>query len=348
MHNLTRRRFLAAVGSTAALSSAGAAALAGPVDDVLAVPAVDLHSHAGSTKSFDLARRMIDGRFGAVTLAAIADYPLIQKTSTGARRASRQPQKGELFAYTTKELDRIDQIIARTHMVRVLKPDDVAAAYAARKAAAIVAVEGCDFLEGDLSRVKWAYDRGVRHLQLLHYRVNELGDIMTEDPVHKGLTAFGADVVRECNRLGIIVDVAHAAPDVLAKVAEISKAPVLISHGGISKEPRAGSRMLSLAHAKPALDRGGAIGIWPAGALFKNVDMWAAYIAQMVSALGADRVAIGTDMEGGIDEIFSDYATYPKLVEALLAKRLAPADVAMIVGGNHQRIFNAVAVAAAA
>jgi membrane dipeptidase len=342
-----RRDFLSGLGAAAALSSVPTAAFAAPLDDVLQTPAVDLHSHAGFTQSIDVARRMIQGRFGAITFAVIADRPVTQKQSSGQSRAVRQPAKGELFAWMNRELDRIDQVIERLNMVRVLKPEDIATAYSAGKAAAIVAAEGADFLEGDLSRVKWAYDRGLRHLQLVHYRVNELGDIMTEKPVHNGLTAFGAEVVRECNRLGIIVDVAHATPETLAKAAELSKTPLVMSHGGLTKEPRSGSRLLSFAQAQPVLKSGGIIGIWPAGAMFRNVDVWAGYIAQMASAVGADRLAIGTDMEGGIDEVFSDYATYPKLVEALLAKNIAPADVAKIVGGNHMRVFKEVAAAAA-
>lgn len=62
---------------------------------------------------------------------------------------------------------------------------------------AIIAAEGADFLEGQPDRVDEAYRRwALRHLQLVHYRVNELGDIQTEPPVHGGLTATGAEVIR--------------------------------------------------------------------------------------------------------------------------------------------------------
>ena len=64
---------------------------------------------------------------------------------------------------------------------------------------AILAIEGSDPLEGDLSQVKFFYDIGVRMLQLMHYRTNEIGDIQTEDARHKGLTAFGRDMVQEIN-----------------------------------------------------------------------------------------------------------------------------------------------------
>ena len=105
---------------------------------------------------------------------------------------------------------------------------------------------------------------------------------------------------------------------------------------------------MSSAHGKLVTDTGGIIGVWPAGAMFRNMDLWASYIAQLVVNVGADHVAIGTDMEGGIDGVFNDYAAYPKVVEALLSKGLSAADAIKIVGGNHARVFKAVAAAAAA
>ncbi len=350
-HLLTRRDLLSGLVAGSALLARPS--WAAPLDDVLMTPAVDLHSHAGgrlvSNKAhYNVAERMVRGRFGTVTMAAIADVTVIRQASPGGPvKAYRTPQPGECFASVERQLATIDDMIAANGFQRVLTPGDVAAAHAAGKAGLIVAVEGADFLEGKLERVQWAFDRGVRHLQLVHYRVNELGDIMTEDPQHKGLTDFGAAVVRECNRLGIIVDVAHATADTTAGVAKIAKAPLVMSHGGITSEtPRQYSRMMTLAHAKPILDSGGLIGMWPAGALFRNIDVWAGYLAKMTGAIGADHVGIGSDMEGGIEEVFNDYAAFPKVVEALLGKGLSVEQTAKIVGANHARVFKAVAAAA--
>src|SRR5260370_41840880 len=70
----------------------------------------------------------------------------------------------------------------------------------------LLAVEGCDFLDGRIDRIQEAYNRGIRSLQLVHYRVNELGDIQTETPAHRRLTAFGRAAGRELNPLGIAAD----------------------------------------------------------------------------------------------------------------------------------------------
>jgi microsomal dipeptidase-like Zn-dependent dipeptidase len=67
-------------------------------------------------------------------------------------------------------------------------------------------------------------------LTLVHYRVSEIGDVQTEAPVHDGLSRFGRDVVAECNRLGIVVDCAHASFATTMAVLEASSQPVIISH----------------------------------------------------------------------------------------------------------------------
>src|SRR5262249_59348066 len=112
----------------------------------------------------------------------------------------------------------------------------------------VMAVEGGDFLEGRLDRVQEAYERGVRSIQLVHYRVNELGDIQTEPARHGGLTLFGRDVIREMNRLGMLVDVAHAPFDVVPAAVGTSREPLLLSHTllDVPHHPRAGTR----AHAR--------------------------------------------------------------------------------------------------
>ncbi len=93
---------------------------------------------------------------------------------------------------------------------------------------AVLAVERGDFLEGRLERVQEAHDRGIRSIQLVHYRVNELGDIQTEPPQHSGLTPFGRQVIREMNRLGMLVDVAHATFDGVRAAADTSSKPMVL------------------------------------------------------------------------------------------------------------------------
>lgn len=366
--NVSRRGFLhgaAALAGGAAAWTAGsfAASMAhasAPAFDVRvgevlkSAPAIDLHSHDGgllsrSSRPRNVAQRMKEGRFAVVTMTAIADGPLIQKIN-GRPAIFRKPAPGELFAHVEKQLGEIEQMIRDQGFRKVLSPADLEGAFAAGQPALIVASEGADFLEGKLERVKWAYDRGLRHLQLVHYRVNELGDIQTLEPEHNGLTAFGVEVVKECNRLGIVVDVAHGTEAVVTKVAEVSKAPIVLSHGSVTREPRRLGRTVSLAHARLVTKTGGAVGVWPNGYMFGNLDTYLDVLVRHIQGLGADYVAIGSDMGGGIKEdfVFGDYAEFPALVDGLLKRDIAPEDVAKVMGGNHLRILRRVAEVAKA
>ena len=103
---------------------------------------------------------------------------------------------------------------------------------------------------------------GVRSIQLMHYRINELGDIQTEKPRHGGLTRAGGDVVAEMNRLGMVVDGAHASPDTLRAILAASRAPVIVSHTGPA-ELRPFARHLSDDLLRAVAARGGVIGVWP-------------------------------------------------------------------------------------
>jgi membrane dipeptidase len=93
---------------------------------------------------------------------------------------------------------------------------------------AIIAAEGGDFLDGRPDRVDETYTKwSLRHLQLTHYRVNELGDIQTEPPVHSGLTDTGAEVIRRCNKLGIVVDVARGTFELVQRAVSVTTKPLV-------------------------------------------------------------------------------------------------------------------------
>ena len=87
-------------------------------------------------------------------------------------------------------------------------------------------------LQADLAQIERldeAYQRwALRHLQLTHYRPNELGDIQTEPSVNGGLTPFGAEVIRRCNQMGIVVDIAHGTYDLVKKAAAVTTKPLVV------------------------------------------------------------------------------------------------------------------------
>lgn len=162
-------------------------------------------------------------------------------------------------------------------MTRVLSPADLDAAKAAGQPAVIGTIEGCHFMDGRLERIREVYRRGIRQLQIVHYMPSDLGDQQTENVTWDGLSPLGADVVRECNRLGIVVDVAHATFKLVEQTARLSAAPFIFSHTSLATAPlRRYSRLISADHARVMAQAGGVIGVWPAAFAFVDGRDWVA------------------------------------------------------------------------
>ena len=144
---------------------------------------------------------------------------------------------------------------------------DLKAAHAAGEPAIILDIEGLDFLETKLERLEESHRRGVRTMQLVHYTPNDIGDFQTGAVVHNGLTPFGADVIRACNRLGVVVDVAHATGDTVKQAVKVSSKPLLLSHTALRGSRAQGTtplteRQITPDHARAIAETGGSIGIW--------------------------------------------------------------------------------------
>jgi membrane dipeptidase len=113
-----------------------------------------------------------------------------------------------------------------------LTPDDAYRLQMEDKRAIFMGMENGYPVGKDLSLVQEYYDLGIRYITLCHTSNNDICDSSTDDdgPIHGGLSDFGKQIVREMNRLGIMVDVSHASDDVVKQALEISTAPVIASH----------------------------------------------------------------------------------------------------------------------
>jgi len=107
---------------------------------------------------------------------------------------------------------------------------DIRRAAAERKVAALMGMEGGHMIDRDLRVLRDYAALGVRYLTLTHFRNTEWADSSTDVPVHNGLTAFGKDVVRELNRLGVMVDISHVSDKTFSDALAVSTAPVIASH----------------------------------------------------------------------------------------------------------------------
>jgi membrane dipeptidase len=115
-------------------------------------------------------------------------------------------------------------------LVLATTADEVRAASKPGKIAVLVGVEGGHMINGDLGVLRKYADLGVRYMTLTHSGNCEWADASTDKPAHNGLTDFGKAVIREMNRLGMMVDVSHVSDKTFRDVLALSKAPVIASH----------------------------------------------------------------------------------------------------------------------
>jgi membrane dipeptidase len=309
--------------------------------------AVDIHSHAGNlTRAshgrdslFDVGGPMRKGGLSVICLAIVADSPIIQ-LSSGRLRPSREPKAGELYDWSKTSFAKLHELARGQSMPLVKTAADLRAARATQPSV-IATSEGGDFLEGKIERLDEAYQRWqLRQLQLTHYRPNELGDIQTEPAVHGGLTNFGVEVIRRCNQLGIVVDVAHGTFDLVKRAVASTSKPLVLSHTGLSDRQAPWTRFITTDHARAIASVRGVIGIWPVTQA-ATVQSYADSIARMVDAVGVEYVGVGTDQMGltGASAMPS-YGDLPQLAAAL-STRFRPDEVSRLLGGNYRRVFEA-------
>ena len=140
------------------------------------------------------------------------------------------------FARTELEQIAIAREIIRTHgdvFTLASTADDVRKARKAGKIPGMLGIEGGHAIENSLPLLRTYYDLGVRYMTLTHNVHLEWADAAAMVPPHvNGLTPFGEDVVREMNRLGMVVDLAHTAPVTMAAALKVTQSPVIFSHAG--------------------------------------------------------------------------------------------------------------------
>lgn len=200
-------------------------------------------------------------------------------------------------------LSSMDQQLKNSGMKRSFNVEDLFTAHKAKLPTVIQAVEGAHFLEGHIERLQVAYDKGLRLMTLLHDSDASvpLGDVFTNPVRHNGLTPFGAEVIRECERLGIAVDLSHADVATVTAALKVAQKPVFISHTGLDTQlgsnpfmaKMMSPRLISKEHAKFVAGTGGVIGIWTH--LTNSALEYAQNIRAMVDVVGIDHVCIGTD-----------------------------------------------------
>lgn len=288
---------------------------------------VALQVFSATTKSpagQNYSRNSADARDNITLLAVLSFWPPATWTSL-YERAAYQLEKLKRYA------DESDLVLIETAadlrgvvQRRAQGEPDIGAVYL---------IEGAHPLEGRISNLDRLYEKGLRIAGLTHFFDNELGGSL-HGTSGEGLTGFGRSVVSRANELGIIIDVAHASPAMVADVLELSTRPVVLSHGGL-KGACDTPRNLDDALMQRIAAAGGLVGIgfWDGAVCDATPDGIAASIRYAVDLLGIEHVALGSDYDGSVAVTF-DASELAYLTDALLRAGFDRAEIRAIMGEN--------------
>jgi membrane dipeptidase len=212
----------------------------------------------------------------------------------------------------------------------------------------ILGIEGANPLQDDLAHFDEVYRFGVRLITIGHYKTTDLTDVMTEPPKHGGLSALGRKAIERMDKLGIVIDVAHASADAVRQIAEVTRRPLVDSHTNpCPGDTRPCGRYRTWREMELIAKTDGIVCTWPIA--WRRADYrretfldWAREIAAMKKRIGIEHVGLGTDSGGHLpDRVagFRDVADLTKLAAAMIETGLTREDVAAYMGGNFLRVF---------
>lgn len=208
----------------------------------------------------------------------------------------------------------------------------------AKTVGALLGSEGAHPLEGDLANLRVLYGAGFRLLGLTHFFDNELGgSLHGQGGTGSGLTDFGREVVREMQERHMIIDLAHASPQMVRDVLAMPGTRPILSHTGIHGQC-ASPRNLPDDLVKEIAAKGGLIGIgyWADVVCGKTPADIAKSIQAAMVLLGDDQVSLGSDYDGSVDAPF-DAGHLASLTQALMDAGLSDEQIAKVMGGNMMR-----------
>lgn len=264
-------------------------------------------------------------------------------------------------------------------LVFATRSGDIQAAQRAGKVASFLGMENGRALENSLGALRAYYALGVRYMTLTHGRNTDWADSATDEHVHGGLTPFGREVVREMNRLGMLVDISHVSDAVMNQVLDASEAPVIFSHSSaraltdhprnvpddvLRRMPKNGG-VVMVTFVPPFVSQ--ALAEWYRPIQEKMQGMLtieegrqlevqhaavagpppkatlaqvADHIEHVAKVAGIDYVGIGCDFAGeGGPEGLEDVSRYPYLFAELIRRGWSDEKLRKLAGGNFIRAF---------
>ena len=244
------RHFLFATAAATALAIAGpasaqsgaektasAALEAAPVWDGHNDVPIQLRSRLGNRiNGFDFRDTLDTARDGRSAMHS--DLLRLRQGKVGAQwwsvYVSASLPEPEAVQATIEQIDVTKRLIARypNDLQLALSADDVEQAMEAGRIASLLGMEGGHSIGSSLAALRQMYDMGARYMTLTHGKTLSWADSATDAPRHDGLNAFGMDVVREMNRIGMLVDLSHVSEAAMHDALDVARAPVIFSHSG--------------------------------------------------------------------------------------------------------------------
>ena len=248
-----------------------------------------------------------------------------------------------------RQLDTLDRAMAKHpgELTWTRTGAEVRAAKAAGRIAALGGIEGGQALEGEIDAISAFAQRGVRYLGLLHFSANAIGRPAKGRGANpsEGLTGFGRDVVRECERCGVIVDLAHINRRGFFDALELATLPPIVSHTGVLGVHQHW-RNIDDEQLRAVADRGGCVGVIFARRYLGSASIEAVvdHLLHIIDVAGDDVPALGSDFDGFVvpPEGLEDIAALPNLTVALSRRGVPPRVLEKILGGNVLRVLDAV------
>jgi membrane dipeptidase len=251
--------------------------------------------------------------------------------------------------FQLEQIDIMLEVIRQhpEHFELALTAEDVMRSFQHGKVASILAMEGGHAIENSLGALRAFYDLGVRYLTLTHSCQLDWADASppTQQAIG-GLTEFGREVVREMNRLGMLLDLSHVSDAVMSQAMDVSEAPVIFSHSSV-RALRDHHRNVPDSILRRLPERGSVIMITYVPSFLTDRDQ--ATIDDVIAHIehardvagGVDYVGIGADYDG-IESVpvgLEDVSTYPALFAELSRRGWSEADLRKLAGENVLRVM---------
>jgi membrane dipeptidase len=224
---------------------------------------------------------------------------------------------------------------------------EIRSSFQKQRLAGLLAIEGGHVIGPKIQRLQMLRSRGVRLLTLTHFIANRLCDASVGPGVHGGLSDFGRKVIRECERVGLVVDLAHCSDKAFQQALTSLSKPPLVTHTAL-RGTRRNQRYLTQEQAKEIAMAQGAIGvIWhplylKPGCLFGGLDLIVDTYARLADLIGCEHLILGSDMDGYTLQPrgLPDTAALPDLVVAMRNKGFTHKELKGILGENFLRVLS--------